>query len=104
MCRCGTRTWASTYEARSRGSAAGGMWRTLRLAIAQRREAVAYGRAVSALTARYLASRGVGAGGRRWLDVGTGSGTLPEVLQRAGAAVVALDVEDRRALGVERTP
>jgi SAM-dependent methyltransferase len=74
------------------------MWRTLRLAIAHRRDPVAYGRAASGLVVRFLSSRAVPIIDRRWLDVGTGVGTLPEALREAGARVVALDVEDRRAM------
>jgi SAM-dependent methyltransferase len=79
------------------------MWRTVKLAFAHRREPLAYGRAVSGFMIRYLRSRGVEPAGLRWLDVGTGSGTLPEVLSAAGADVVALDLQDRRAAGVRRT-
>jgi len=90
-------------EAPSAGPSAGEMWRTLKLAFAHRREPLAYGRAVSGLTLRDLRRRGIDPRGRRWLDVGTGSGTLPEALGGAGAGVVALDLEDRRADGVGRT-
>src|SRR5437773_1623129 len=89
---------------RSAGPSAVEMWRTLRLAFAHRRDPLGYGRAVSALAARYLISRGVDPAGRRWLDVGTGSGTLPECLKQAGAEVVALDLEDRRTAGIMPTP
>jgi SAM-dependent methyltransferase len=79
------------------------MLRTLRLAFSHRRDPLAYGRSVSGLVIRYLRSRAVDPAGRRWLDVGTGAGTLPEALELADACVVALDVEDRRADGVGRS-
>ncbi len=80
------------------------MLRTLRLAFAHRQEPLAYGRSVSALVIRYLRSRGIDPAGRRWLDVGTGAGALPETLEEAGARVVSLDLQDRRAAGVGRSP
>ena len=79
------------------------MWRTLRLAMAHRRDPIAYGRASAGLCLRYLRSRGAPLAGRTWLDVGTGVGTLPEALASAGADVVALDVQDRRVPGIRRT-
>jgi SAM-dependent methyltransferase len=88
----------------SAGPRAGEMWRTLRLAFAHRSEPLRYGRAVSGLVLRYLRSHDVPISGRRWLDVGAGSGTLPEALQEAGADVVALDLSDRRAPVAARTP
>ncbi len=78
------------------------MWRILRLALAHRREPLPFGRAVSELVLRYLRNRGVPIGGRL-LDVGTGSGTLPEALSSAGGIPVALDIADRRVAGVGRT-
>jgi SAM-dependent methyltransferase len=72
------------------------MWQTLRLAIAHRRDPLSYGRAAARLCVRYLRSRLAPIAGHSWLDVGTGVGTLPEALTRAGADVVALDLEDRR--------
>jgi SAM-dependent methyltransferase len=80
------------------------MWRTLRLAFAHRRDPLPCGRAVSGLSRRYLQARGVPMAGRRWLDVGAGSGTLAEALAGAGAQVVALDVSDRRLAGTRRVP
>jgi SAM-dependent methyltransferase len=71
------------------------MWRTLRLAFDHRQERLAFGRAVSSLSIRYLRSRRVPFEGR-WLDVGTGVGAMPEALRDAGATVVALDVRDQR--------
>jgi SAM-dependent methyltransferase len=82
------------------GPGAAEVWRTLRLALAHRREPLAYGRAISWLTVRYLESRGAKFAGRTWLDVGTGSGALPETLRGAGARVVALDADDRREPGI----
>jgi len=86
------------------GPSPGEMWRTLRLAFAHRQEPAAYGRAVSGLLVRYLRSRGIDPRGKRWLEVGTGSGALPEALASAGASVVGLDLSDRRAPQVLDTP
>lgn len=91
-------------SARPQGPTPVEMLRTLRLAFAHRREPLAYGRSVAGLVVRYLRSRGVDPAGRRWLDVGTGAGALPEALERDGARVVSLDLEDRRAAGVGRSP
>lgn len=76
--------------------------KALRLAMAHRSDPLPYGSAMAGLTLRYLASVGVGFSGR-WLDVGTGVGTLPEALARAGASAVGLDLSDRRPEGVDRT-
>ena len=72
------------------------MARILRLALRVHREPVPYARAVADLVVRYLRHAGVPLEGRRVLDVGTGGGSLPDALGRAGARVVAVDVEDRR--------
>jgi SAM-dependent methyltransferase len=80
------------------------MWHMVGLAIAHRRQPLAYGRAAAGLCIRYLRSRRIPIEGQRILDVGTGSGTLPEALRDAGATAVGLDVEDRRAPGVARYP
>jgi SAM-dependent methyltransferase len=79
------------------------MWRVFRLAIAHRREPLAFGRASSGLVIRYLRSRGVPLTDRRWLDVGVGGGAIPEALDAAGASVVGLDIEDRRVKGINLT-
>jgi SAM-dependent methyltransferase len=79
------------------------MARTLRLAVAHRRDPLQYSRAVADLLVRYLRSRQVNVSGRLWLDAGSGSGAIPEALERAGARVVALDVQDRRARGAAKT-
>jgi SAM-dependent methyltransferase len=80
------------------------MWRILKLALAHRREPLAFGRATSELAIRYLRNRGVPLADGLWLDVGAGWGTIGEVLGAAGASVVGLDVEDRRLKGIDPTP
>jgi SAM-dependent methyltransferase len=85
------------------GPRLGEMLRTARLALSARQDLLPFCRSVSGLLPRYLASRGIRLEGR-WLDVGTGAGTVPEALTEAGAQVVALDLSDRRIHGVARTP
>src|SRR5439155_15248513 len=80
------------------------MWRTARLALASGADPLSFYRAVAGFVLRYLRARGLTIEGRRWLDVGAGSGQLAEALARAGGGVVALDVADRRVDGVARTP
>jgi SAM-dependent methyltransferase len=79
------------------------MGRLVKLALSHRSDPLPFGRATAALVIRYLRSRGVGFAGS-WLDVGTGSGALPEALRGEGATPIGLDVTDRRTLGVDRTP
>jgi SAM-dependent methyltransferase len=80
------------------------MARAVRLAFRHRRDPLDYGRTIAALTLRYLESLGVPTGRGRWLDVGTGTGTLPEAILAAGGRAVALDVSDHRSNGAARTP
>jgi SAM-dependent methyltransferase len=80
------------------------MAQAVRLALRHRRDPLAYGRTIAALTLRYLASVGPTVGDGRWLDVGTGVGTLPEAVVAAGGQAVGLDLSDRRVDGVIRTP
>ncbi len=86
------------------GPGLGEMWRTLRLAFDHRQDRLAFGRAVSALSVRYLRYRGVPIEGGRWLDVGTGVGALPEALGGAGARVTSLDIRDQRDSRAEADP
>jgi SAM-dependent methyltransferase len=80
------------------------MARILRLAVRHRQDPMAYARAVGDLAVRFLGSRLVPIEGR-WLDVGTGNGVLPLVLQDAGAdPCVGLDVADRRIVGARARP
>jgi SAM-dependent methyltransferase len=80
------------------------MWRTLRLSLAHRRDPLPFGRAVAALSRRYLQARGAPMAECRWLDVGAGPGTFAEALDGAAAHVVALDLSDRRVPGAKPTP
>jgi SAM-dependent methyltransferase len=72
------------------------MSRTLRQAFAHERDPATFDRSIAGLTLRYLDGHGVEVAGRRWLDVGTGGGSVARALREAGAEVVALDVADRR--------
>jgi SAM-dependent methyltransferase len=87
-------------RAASAGPTPGEMLRIARMALHHRSDPMPYHRAVSGLVIRYLSSRGVAVARRRWLDVGTGNGVLPQRLMESGASgVVCLDVADRRVAG-----
>jgi 2-polyprenyl-3-methyl-5-hydroxy-6-metoxy-1,4-benzoquinol methylase len=61
-----------------------------------RSDPASFYRALNRTAVEYLERMGVPLSGARWLDVGTGTGAMPEALAWAGAVPVAVDVEDLR--------
>jgi SAM-dependent methyltransferase len=76
---------------------------TLRLALNVRNDPMAFYRYTGRSVLEQLERVGVQPAGLRVLDVGAGSGAVAELLDRAGARVVALDQVDARAAEVART-
>jgi SAM-dependent methyltransferase len=79
-------------------------WGILRLAFRIRRDPIPFTRRVADGVADHLDQAGIDLQGARALDVGTGSGAIPEALARRGARAVALDVADHRLEGIDRGP